>query len=39
MEKQEVIVRGSAAYEDVLATIKKTGKEVRLLSCALRPRV
>ena len=27
-EKQEVIVRGSASYEDVLATIKKTGKEV-----------
>lgn len=30
LEKQEVIVRGSAAYDDVLATIKKTGKEVRI---------
>jgi len=29
LEKQEVIVNGSASYDDVLATIKKTGKEVR----------
>lgn len=28
LEKQEVIVRGTAPYDDVLATIKKTGKEV-----------
>lgn len=28
LEKQEVIVNGSASYDDVLATIKKTGKEV-----------
>lgn len=28
LEKQEVIVRGSAEYEDVLGAIKKTGKEV-----------
>ncbi|KAF8798052.1 hypothetical protein BYT27DRAFT_7069992, partial [Phlegmacium glaucopus] len=26
---QEVIVKGSIAYEDVLAKIKKTGKEVK----------
>lgn len=26
---QEVIVKGSLPYEDVLARIKKTGKEVR----------
>jgi len=29
LEKQEVIVRGSAEYDDVLAKIAKTGKEVR----------
>lgn len=31
LEKQEVIVRGDASYDDVLATIKKTGKEVCLI--------
>jgi copper chaperone len=29
LEKQEVIVRGPASYDDVLEKIKKTGKEVR----------
>lgn len=29
LEKQEVIVRGSAEYDYVLEKIKKTGKEVR----------
>lgn len=29
LEKQEVIVKGTVPYEDVLAKIKKTGKEVR----------
>jgi len=29
LEKQEVVVHGGIPYEDVLATIKKTGKEVR----------
>jgi copper chaperone len=28
LETQEVIVKGNAPYDDVLATIKKTGKEV-----------
>lgn len=28
LETQEVIVKGSLPYEDVLAKIKKTGKEV-----------
>lgn len=28
LETQEVIVKGSAEYDDVLARIKKTGKEV-----------
>lgn len=27
LEGQEVIVKGKASYEDVLARIKKTGKE------------
>ncbi|KAF9013852.1 hypothetical protein BDQ17DRAFT_424148 [Cyathus striatus] len=29
LEKQEVIVEGTSSYDDVLARIKKTGKEVR----------
>ncbi|KAF8654067.1 hypothetical protein AX16_003600 [Volvariella volvacea WC 439] len=29
LEKQEVIVKGTLPYEDVLARIQKTGKEVR----------
>ncbi|KAF9462556.1 hypothetical protein BDZ94DRAFT_1261191 [Collybia nuda] len=29
LETQEVLVKGSLPYEDVLARIKKTGKEVR----------
>ncbi|KAF7304905.1 Copper chaperone [Mycena kentingensis (nom. inval.)] len=29
LETQEVLVTGSIPYEDVLAKIKKTGKEVR----------
>ncbi|KAK0450900.1 hypothetical protein EV421DRAFT_2050781 [Armillaria borealis] len=29
LDTQEVIVKGSIPYEDVLARIKKTGKEVR----------
>jgi len=29
LDKQEVIVKGTILYEDVLARIKKTGKEVR----------
>jgi len=28
LEKQEVIVRGPIGYDDLLAKIKKTGKEV-----------
>jgi len=31
LEKQEVIVKGTLAYDDVLAVIKKTGKEVRVI--------
>lgn len=30
LEKQEVMVYGTAEYDDILATIKKTGKEVRI---------
>lgn len=29
LEKQSVVVRGSAPYETVLEKIKKTGKEVK----------
>ncbi|KAL0946859.1 hypothetical protein HGRIS_013026 [Hohenbuehelia grisea] len=29
LEKQEVIVKGSIPYEELLAKIQKTGKEVR----------
>ncbi|PPQ83342.1 hypothetical protein CVT25_003981 [Psilocybe cyanescens] len=29
LETQEVIVKGTLPYDDVLARIKKTGKEVR----------
>ena len=29
LEKQEVIVKGTVPYDDVLEKIKKTGKEVR----------
>ncbi|UZJ51332.1 hypothetical protein CBS101457_000652 [Exobasidium rhododendri] len=29
LEKQEVVVKGSAPYETVLEKIKKTGKEVK----------
>ncbi|THH11575.1 hypothetical protein EW146_g7991 [Bondarzewia mesenterica] len=29
LEKQEVLVKGTIPYDDLLATIKKTGKEVR----------
>ncbi|KAF8474515.1 hypothetical protein DFH94DRAFT_762895 [Russula ochroleuca] len=29
LDKQEVVVNGSIPYDDVLAVIKKTGKEVR----------
>lgn len=29
LEKQEVIVKGTAPYDEVLEKIKKTGKEVR----------
>lgn len=29
LEKQEVIVKGSIGYDDLLEKIKKTGKEVR----------
>ncbi|KAF8163331.1 hypothetical protein B0H34DRAFT_695043 [Crassisporium funariophilum] len=29
LETQEVIVKGTLPYDDVLAKIKKTGKEVR----------
>jgi hypothetical protein len=31
LEKQEVIVEGTLPYDDVLAVIKKTGKEVRVI--------
>ena len=34
MEKQEVLVTGDIAYDDLLAMIKKTGKEV---SASVRP--
>ena len=30
LETQEVIVKGTIPYDDVLAKIKKTGKEVSL---------
>jgi len=30
LEKQEVLVKGSLPYDDVLAVIQKTGKEVRV---------
>ncbi|CAE6535855.1 unnamed protein product [Rhizoctonia solani] len=29
LDKQEVLVTGKATYDDVLAKIKKTGKEVK----------
>jgi len=29
LKTQEVVVKGTAPYDDVLAKIKKTGKEVR----------
>ncbi|CAE7110842.1 unnamed protein product [Rhizoctonia solani] len=29
LEKQEVLVTGKASYDDILAKIKKTGKEVK----------
>lgn len=29
LEKQEVIVKSTLPYDDILARIKKTGKEVR----------
>ena len=32
LEKQEVLVKGTIPYEDLLAKIKKTGKEVSVLS-------
>ena len=32
LEKQEVIVKGSIGYDDLLEKIKKTGKEVRDVS-------
>ncbi|KII88472.1 hypothetical protein PLICRDRAFT_110679, partial [Plicaturopsis crispa FD-325 SS-3] len=36
LEKQEVLVNGTIAYDDLLAKIKKTGKEVRNVpSCIL----
>jgi len=31
LEKQEVLVKGSLPYDDVLAVIQKTGKEVRVI--------
>ena len=31
LEKQEVLVTGTIGYDDLLAKIQKTGKEVRLL--------
>lgn len=34
---QEVIVKGSAPYDDVLNTIKKTGKEVSRLMRGIFP--
>ena len=34
LEKQEVIVKGTLPYDDVLEKIKKTGKEVRRSSLA-----
>lgn len=34
LEKQEVLVTGTIGYDDLLAKIQKTGKEVRLLSSA-----
>ena len=30
LETQEVVVKGNAPYDDVLAAIKKTGKEVSI---------
>ncbi|KAI0298672.1 copper ion chaperone [Multifurca ochricompacta] len=30
LDKQEVVVHGTAPYDDVLAVIKKTGKEVSM---------
>ncbi|KAJ1309511.1 hypothetical protein OPQ81_006285 [Rhizoctonia solani] len=29
LEKQEVLVSGTASYDDILTKIKKTGKEVK----------
>jgi copper chaperone len=31
LEKQEVIVKGTRSYDEVLAVIQKTGKEVRVI--------
>jgi len=31
LDKQEVVVNGSIPYDDVLAVIKKTGKEVSII--------
>lgn len=35
LEKQEVLVTGSLSYDDVLAAIKKTGKEVSIMQWTL----
>jgi copper chaperone len=31
LDSQEVVVKGTMPYDDVLATIKKTGKEVSMI--------
>ncbi|KAG8746945.1 Cytosolic copper metallochaperone [Ceratobasidium sp. 414] len=37
LEKQEVVVKGTISYDDVLAKIKKTGKEASTLATATPP--
>lgn len=39
LDEQKVIVKGPVEYDDVLAKIKKTGKEVRPTNFYLFPRV
>ena len=36
LEKQEVLVTGDIAYDDLLAMIKKTGKEVSAFARPLK---
>ena len=36
LETQEVVVKGNTPYDEVLAVIKKTGKEVSIIGSPLR---